>query len=670
MQDLSADIDDGVTEEVSHVAGNPAGADRDAAPVAAPAMPARPRLTDAWPKLALDMNSEAVTLFAREDGRWKEVASVPLDSADLARDLDELRVTALVHGGKGAPVLLWLPPEQILVRRAKLTETQPHRRETEARSRLEGDTVYAPDELAVAVSPPDADGWSTILATLLTTRAEAVSYATKWGLAPGPVSTRSEDDAFPDGPAVFAPPPSKAVRAARIGRRLGIAAGGAGALAAAVWAGITFIPPLLVAEPERVFTAAPDAPVMQVLAIPPAYAEPMETRPATDRAPDSLKASDTTGARRETALAGVHPAIRLPVYRPEDVSGRTIDGVALQIGGAPQGMLLQVVPAGLVAPAGLGVAPTAAPLPAEPAPVAKAPASVEPDPAAPAAEAEPAPDAEPEAAPEAAPETELASDLAPEETPVPLVRPESIAALAEPEPEPAAAPETDPAADPTTDPATETAAADPETPGAEALPVPVPVPAPHKDPASTVALGDPATPDPAAAAAPVAAPGSTVPPTAAAPVAAPGGIVALPGTASLAPATVAPVTDPDAATRFAALIAPKPPGRPESIAAAVAIVTAPTPEGDLSIPAPPRDPNRGAVRTGTRQVALDLNAASLVGIINSDTGRRALVRLPGGEFKRLSRGDQIDGWKVSMIGVDAMQLSRGGQNVTLLLITR
>jgi hypothetical protein len=36
----------------------------------------------------------------------------------------------------------------------------------------------------------------------------------------------------------------------------------------------------------------------------------------------------------------------------------------------------------------------------------------------------------------------------------------------------------------------------------------------------------------------------------------------------------------------------------------------------------------------------------------------------------VARGDEIAGWQVSAIGVDAMRLTRGGESRTLLLVTR
>ena len=65
-----------------------------------------------------------------------------------------------------------------------------------------------------------------------------------------------------------------------------------------------------------------------------------------------------------------------------------------------------------------------------------------------------------------------------------------------------------------------------------------------------------------------------------------------------------------------------------------------------------------------------LERTALIGILNLDTGRKALLRLPNGRYRSVIVGDVLDGWRVSLIGADAMQLTRGGEDMTLLLIDR
>ncbi|HUF55986.1 MAG TPA: hypothetical protein VMM55_05425 [Thermohalobaculum sp.] len=50
------------------------------------------------------------------------------------------------------------------------------------------------------------------------------------------------------------------------------------------------------------------------------------------------------------------------------------------------------------------------------------------------------------------------------------------------------------------------------------------------------------------------------------------------------------------------------------------------------------------------------------------TGRTALMRFPSGEVRRLSIGDEIDGWRVNAIAGDSLRLARGGRERTFVLM--
>jgi Tfp pilus assembly protein PilP len=67
---------------------------------------------------------------------------------------------------------------------------------------------------------------------------------------------------------------------------------------------------------------------------------------------------------------------------------------------------------------------------------------------------------------------------------------------------------------------------------------------------------------------------------------------------------------------------------------------------------------------------LELDQTNLVGVIEASNGRRALVRLPDGDFRKVARGDDVNGWRVNSIERAAMRLTRKGQNRTLLLVSR
>ena len=67
---------------------------------------------------------------------------------------------------------------------------------------------------------------------------------------------------------------------------------------------------------------------------------------------------------------------------------------------------------------------------------------------------------------------------------------------------------------------------------------------------------------------------------------------------------------------------------------------------------------------------MSLDQTALIGILNLDTGRKALLRLPGGRYRSVIVGDVLDGWRVSIIGTDAMRVTRDGEDRTLLLVNR
>jgi len=121
--------------------------------------------------------------------------------------------------------------------------------------------------------------------------------------------------------------------------------------------------------------------------------------------------------------------------------------------------------------------------------------------------------------------------------------------------------------------------------------------------------------------------------------------------------------DPDAPTELAAMSAPRPPTRP-----ARPLVPVKLPPASL-LPA-----LGGATSSKVRNAATDqglpLDQTALIGVLNLDGGRKALLRMPDGRYKSVVVGDEVDGWRVSAIGVDAMKFSKSGQDRTLQLVNR
>lgn len=121
--------------------------------------------------------------------------------------------------------------------------------------------------------------------------------------------------------------------------------------------------------------------------------------------------------------------------------------------------------------------------------------------------------------------------------------------------------------------------------------------------------------------------------------------------------------DPDAPTRFASLTAPLPKTRPAlpTLSRSVPSVTA--------LPAITGATQRSIQAAATKQ-GLPLDRTALIGILDLDAGRKALLRLPNGRYRTVVVGDVLDGWRVSMIGVDAMRITRSSEDRTFLLVNR
>jgi hypothetical protein len=112
------------------------------------------------------------------------------------------------------------------------------------------------------------------------------------------------------------------------------------------------------------------------------------------------------------------------------------------------------------------------------------------------------------------------------------------------------------------------------------------------------------------------------------------------------------------ASRLAVAHAPRPPARPAYPKRAQ------SPPPTMIVAAPPE------VRAAAAQRGLSLESTSLIGVIDARDGRRALLRTPSGGYLKVTRGDEVAGWRVNAIGQDAMRLTRGGESRTLLLVTR
>ena len=139
---------------------------------------------------------------------------------------------------------------------------------------------------------------------------------------------------------------------------------------------------------------------------------------------------------------------------------------------------------------------------------------------------------------------------------------------------------------------------------------------------------------------------------------------ARPSEAELVSPDTADVEPPsDAPTEFAALAAPEPKIRPRVPAIEQAAAAAQNVSQTRTFA--PR-----SVRNAANEVGLALKETSLIGVIDAGASRQALVRLPGGDYRKVGRGDDLQGWRVKSITREAMRLSKQGQSRTLLLVSR
>lgn len=163
--------------------------------------------------------------------------------------------------------------------------------------------------------------------------------------------------------------------------------------------------------------------------------------------------------------------------------------------------------------------------------------------------------------------------------------------------------------------------------------------------------------------------------------------VSLPRVRPPAPKTASGVSSGTAAGTTPAPLPPRA-AQTEARPAAPSMAAAAASSG-LSAPLPMPRPARAAPRATASDAALasarsspfpvasmaaerglPRDRAALVGILNVASGRKALLRLPGGDYRTVRVGDVLAGWRVSAIGVDAMRVSRGTETRTLLLVSR
>ncbi|MEM9268193.1 MAG: hypothetical protein AAGA78_04570, partial [Pseudomonadota bacterium] len=127
-----------------------------------------------------------------------------------------------------------------------------------------------------------------------------------------------------------------------------------------------------------------------------------------------------------------------------------------------------------------------------------------------------------------------------------------------------------------------------------------------------------------------------------------------------------------ASTGRAILSSERPRSRPEGLQPSrVTVRTQPQsePQGITTITrtAPALPTTASVARAATQPDALPSRGLVLIGVYGTTNSRHALVRTRRGKFETVRRGDVIDGFQVSAIGLDTVRVRRGGKDQVLRL---
>lgn len=587
--------------------------------------------------LALDLSESAVALWCRlEDGTYEEVARAPLASDDFSARIDALRIEALVRDPARSPITIWLPGSQILERSYLLASRRRTAALAEAARCLQAETEYASDELAVDLVPSKPGTPTVVLAALIQTVREAREYAVRWGFVPGLISTRSHSAGF-DG---RAPSFELAKSRATVARNRFLQAAGAAILAlTAGYAGVKtydasrpLLRALTIAEvPGQ--AALPLVhrdmiPALERTSVAVVRSVGVQSLPLRSARIWDLEADLAVGAREYApAVPGGSPAVLL----------NPAASVPLQLGAAGS-VPVRVRPSRLIAPVrprpGVRTAQLLHALDRirlNTRNLARRPDEKTGPRFTDVAEAIIAV-AAPTEAEAAQPSFQIAAVSANAASLVPTTGDTSLVADF---------PEaTEVEAEPATDPDNQLyAAIDP-------VKLIVPVPRPERVSGEETILS-PAQPDSTDEEAAQSTEPEETPET------------------IVSPEQVQETAQPDPELKLAALTSPRPKKRPSRLSAE-----------DLKLPKRSvskkilAKPVPTSVRRAAGESGLALEETNLIGVIDANSGRRALVRLPDGDFRKVSRGDVLNGWRVSSISREAMRLTRQGQNRTLLLVSR
>ena len=615
------------------------------------------------PRFALSLSQDKIGLFHRTSGAWSLVGEAMLDAPDLAETLKMMRATASELEGGGVLSFVVIPDEMILY---TTLETGPAPGAAEIRKALDGLTPYNVKDL---VFDWEMDGTGARVAVVAQeTLAEAERFAAQHRFNPVAHVAAPAPESFPRMPWFGATQAAATLLpdGAQIERLDGRLELGAPTVrpappVAAVPPAATPAQPAPAPRPQSHATATP-------IAAPPAS---VDVSPAPDDTPAGGRARTMALVLGAVALFAIAlAALWSGVFAGDDAPLATApdqaDGaftVAIPQIDAPR--LEDALPEGTQATAPLMAQPGLEPVPHLPSTPQPGGAIALPEPAMPAHTLA-------ALAPEAVPEIETAA--------APMLLPPDPAGIRPDAPLTLSAPPLEPADD------LYIAAIDPVIFSEDAVALPPAAglhadtpPAPQRPagPGQAFALDEHGrvTPRKGGALDPSgvmihAGPPPRVPPQRPEPPAA-----AITRSENKHLAKFIPRSRPaDLAQRLEqaqtggygldALSQLRPRARPDYVAPAAPVA----PPVAVAAAIKPLAPSPGLVtRQATQENAINLRKISLIGVYGSESDRRALVRLPDGQFVKVKPGDSIDGGRVAAIGEDQLRYIKNGANILLQL---
>jgi hypothetical protein len=84
-----------------------------------------------------------------------------------------------------------------------------------------------------------------------------------------------------------------------------------------------------------------------------------------------------------------------------------------------------------------------------------------------------------------------------------------------------------------------------------------------------------------------------------------------------------------------------------------------------SVPKTTSTTSRSVEGSSTEKARIKNNSLTLIGISGSTKSRKAIVKLRGGGYKTVKKGQTVGGWRISAIGESSVRIRKGGRDQVL-----